>query len=215
MGNVTTNHSRRCVNIGAPPDPVSEPPQLEVDDFVICADGGLDCALSWGIMPDLTVGDYDSLQEPERLSAYEHVTLPVEKDDTDTMAAVKIALSRGYRDFLLLNCAGGRLDHTFANLTALLYLQRHGAVGVLVDGNCRAQVLGEGRISLQECCGCGLSLFPFGCQQAVVSGEGVFYALDSLALQADFPLGVSNEVVSDSAWISVEQGTLLMVLEKK
>lgn len=216
MGDIN-DHNRlgRCVIIGAAPNPSRQAPTLNPSDFVICADGGLDCAILWGITPDLTVGDYDSLQNQQRLSLYHHVTLPVEKDDTDTMAAIKIALSRGYRDFLLLNCTGGRLDHTFANLTALLFLQNNHAAGTLIDGTCTAQVIGIGHYELGQHCGDGLSLFPIGCSQAIVSGEGVFYSLDALCLQSDFPLGVSNQITSNSAWIEVQQGTVLMILEKK
>ena len=182
-------------------------------DCVIAADGGYQILLERGVTMDLVVGDFDSIGfRPDHPNV---VDLPVEKDDTDTMAAIKIALARGYRDFLLLNCAGGRLDHTYANLTALCYLQSHNARGTLIDGNCAAQVIGKGRIVLNHRCGDGLSLFPIGCRQAVVSGEGVLYPLRSLCLQADFPLGVSNRIVSDSAWIAVEDGILLIILEKK
>ena len=215
MGNITRQRENRCVIIGAAPNPGPIPPQLQPDDFVICADGGLDFALAWDICPQLAVGDYDSLQNPGLLAKTEHVTLPREKDDTDTMAAVKIGLERGFRRFLLLNCTGGRLDHTFANLTVLMYLQQHGATGLLRDGNCTAQVCGEGHIPLKQRKGDGLSLFPFGCPEVTVSGEGVFYPLRSLRLRADFPHGVSNEIVADSAWVEVEQGTVLMICEKK
>lgn len=216
MGNLIVDPpARRCVIIGAAPNPDLPVKLLRPEDFIICADGGLDHALRQGITPDLTVGDYDSLQNANRLASLEHVTLPVEKDDTDTMAAIKIALERGFRDFLLLNCAGGRLDHTYANLTALFYLQRHHAEGLLIDGSCTAQILENERVELSERCGEGLSLFPFGCQQAVVSGEGVYYPLRSQCLQAGFPLGVSNRIVSDSAWIAVEEGTILMISEKR
>ena len=216
MENLNCNSPvQRCVIIGAAPNPQWQADLILPEDFVICADGGLSYALNSGIQPNLTVGDYDSLENTEQLAEREHVTLPVEKDDTDTMAAIKIALARGYRDFLLLNCAGGRLDHTYANLTALCYLQSHNARGTLIDGNCAAQVIGKGRIVLNHRCGDGLSLFPIGCRQAVVSGEGVLYSLRSLCLQADFPLGVSNRIVSDSAWIAVEDGILLIILEKK
>ena len=216
MGNLNCNSpAPRCVIIGAAPNLHWPADLILPEDFVICADGGLDYALRSGIKPDLTVGDYDSLENLKQLAEQEHVTLPVEKDDTDTMAAIKIALARGYRDFLLLNCTGGRLDHTYANLTALCYLQHHNANGTLIDGNCAAQVIGKGRVALNHQCGDGLSLFPLGCRQAVVSGEGVLYQLRSLCLQADFPLGVSNRIVSDSAWIAVEEGTVLMISEKK
>lgn len=205
----------RCVVIGASPQDCALRESLAADDFVICADGGLQRALAWGIRPNLVVGDYDSLETADILNDYEHLTLPVQKDDTDTVAAVKLALSRGFRDFLFLGCTGGRLDHTFANLTVLLYLHRRGAAGVLVDGNMEARILGAGRWELSGKMGALLSLFPFGTETATVRGDGVLYELDSLCLQVDFPLGVSNQIISDSAWIEVLQGTILMISEKR
>ena len=93
---------------------------LRPDDFAVYCDCGLDHMEGLGLAPGLIVGDFDSHPAPDL--AAETITLPREKDDTDTVYAVKEALRRGYEDFLLLGAIGGRLDHTLANIQLLILL---------------------------------------------------------------------------------------------
>ena len=95
-------------------------------DLVIAADAGFRICRKLGITPDLLMGDFDSMEAPKDFAHL--IRAPVEKDDTDTMLAVKEGLRQGCTDFLLYGGTGGeRLDHTLANFQALLYLRRHGA----------------------------------------------------------------------------------------
>ena len=105
------------------------------DDVVVAADGGLSHLQARGITPTLTVGDFDSLGTSP--SGENVMTFPVEKDDTDTMLAVKILWERGVREFRLLAGTGGRSDHTLANLQTLLWVARRGGRAVLCgEGEC-------------------------------------------------------------------------------
>ena len=80
-----------CILIGASPE-ATLPPQFTVgNSAVICADGGYDRAVSWGLHPDLVIGDFDSAHKlPEE--PIPMIRLPQEKDDTDLLAAVKVAM---------------------------------------------------------------------------------------------------------------------------
>ena len=101
-------------------------------DLVIAADAGYRVCQTAGVVPDVILGDFDSMEAPK--AGDRIVRLPVEKDDTDTLAAVKLGLERGCTDFYLYGGTGGkRLDHTLANLQTLLYLRRRGARGYLYD----------------------------------------------------------------------------------
>ena len=102
----------------------------EAGDLVIAADAGYRVCQQEGLVPDVILGDFDSMEAPD---AGERVCrLPVEKDDTDTLAAVKLGLERECTDFWIYGGTGGkRLDHTLANLQTLLYLRRRGARGFL------------------------------------------------------------------------------------
>ena len=99
-------------------------------DLLIAADGGYRAVCDAGMRPDLIVGDFDSLGGVPTDAPV--IRCPVEKDDTDTMIAIKEGLARGYQRFQIYGGLGGRLDHTIANLHALAYLADHGARGRLV-----------------------------------------------------------------------------------
>lgn len=186
---------------------------LEEAPYVICADGGLDLARRCGIRPDLIVGDFDSLQGSFPADV-ECVRLPVMKDDTDTMAAVKIALERGYESITLAGVLGGRLDHTFANFCVLQFIQQQGGKGQMADEATRVFYLSGGKLTLRQLKGKTVSVFPFACHRCVVSYTGLLYPLTKHALYTDVsPMGVSNEITEEEATILVHEGNaLIMVL---
>lgn len=206
---------KKCVVIGSVP--VANLNAVEdagrENCFVICADGGLDNALRFGVTPDLVIGDFDSVKSnlSERV---ETIRLKVEKNDTDTMAAVREGLRRGYREFILTGVLGGeRFDHSIANLCVLSYLCHQGCKAALWDGNCRAFLIrDEGGITLTGLAGKTVSVFPFGCAACSVSYTGMKYPLTRKTLTADFPLGVSNQVEDDSARIVVHSGEALVLI---
>lgn len=181
--------------------------------YVICADGGLDGAVKFGIRPDLLIGDFDSVEHslPDDV---ETIRLKVEKDDTDSMAAVREGIRRGYRDFVLTGVLGGkRFDHSYANLCVLSFLCRQACRAVIWDGNCRAFLIRERSLTLTGMQNSIVSVFPFGCDSCSVSYIGMQYPLTQHVLQADFPLGVSNRILADSARISVHSGDALILVQ--
>ena len=75
------------------------------DDYIICADGGYDIANVCGIIPDLLIGDFDSIRAlPQNVKT---ITLPVEKDVTDTVAAFNEGVKAGFKSFVLFGGTGG------------------------------------------------------------------------------------------------------------
>ena len=106
---------------------------LTSKDLVIAADGGYDYLIRLGLRADVVLGDFDSVTSPDLWddAICEKLTYPPEKDDTDMMLAIKLGLSRGYREFAIYGGLGGRLDHTIANIQSLTYLAGEGAAGIL------------------------------------------------------------------------------------
>ena len=96
-------------------------------DLVLAADGGYRALYSLGYMPDLLLGDFDSLGDLPLPPDLPVLRFPVRKDDTDTGLALRHGLDRGYRDFALYGCAGGRVDHLLANLQSMARVSRLGA----------------------------------------------------------------------------------------
>jgi thiamine pyrophosphokinase len=184
----------------------SHPLRPAPGDLVIAADGGY--AQLLGVSADLVVGDFDSLgYVPEGETVVRH---PVRKDDTDAMLAARIGLERGYRAFILYGGAGGRLDHTVANVQTLAFLRGAGA---------RAALLGEGETivllqneTLRFRAGLSgiVSAFAYGAVAAGVYETGLVYPLTNATLTDDNPLGVSNEFTGEAAEISVRSGRLLV-----
>lgn len=184
---------------------------------VIAADGGYEHLPFLGIEPMAIVGDFDSL-EPGTPRKYPCISYPPEKDDTDTMLAIKLGLERGYEQFIMIGALGGRIDHAFANLTALSFLRNHDAYGVILDDENAVFMLSTGesyspaKDDLLRDYDEYISIFPFGAECATVSEEGVKYPLDTYELSADFPLGVSNRITEpEICKITVHAGKILVI----
>ncbi|MEE1439802.1 MAG: thiamine diphosphokinase [Christensenellales bacterium] len=96
-------------------------------DLVLAADGGYRALCSLGYTPDLLLGDFDSLGDLPLPPDLPVLRFPARKDDTDTGLALRHGLDRGYRDFALYGCAGGRVDHLLANLQSMARVSRLGA----------------------------------------------------------------------------------------
>ena len=185
---------------------------MEPEDFVIAADGGLRHTEMLGIVPDVILGDFDSLG---RVPAGANV-FPVEKDDTDAMLAVRRGLSLGFRGFLLYGSLDGpRLDHTVANFQTLQYLADRDAWGCLAGRDCLVTVVKNGSLRFPEGCSGTLSVFCLGPDARGVTLEGVYYPLEKGTLTPGFPLGVSNHFTGEPAEISVKDGSLLVIWEGK
>ncbi len=200
--------AKRCLIISggdfcpiAPPGP---------DDFVIACDRGYSYALHCGVRPDLVVSDFDSYSgkiDPE----IPLLQLPAEKDDTDTMRAIRYAAEQGFEAVHLVCALGGRLDHSLANLQSLVFAQCRGLSASLEDGDNFVCTLRNGERSFPRREGWAFSVFAALERCEGVSIRGAKYPLDRAALTGSFPLGVSNEWASPEICVRVEDGILLIV----
>ena len=186
--------------------PVEKPQE---GDYVIAADGGYRHTQALGITPDVILGDFDSLGfVPEGAEVF-----PVEKDDTDTMLAVRHGLAKGYDQFSIYGgMEGARLDHTIANLQTLLYLEAQGALGYLFGKRQIATVVSNDILHIPANQGT-VSVFAMG-GDAVVTIKGLQYEGDDIVLSPNFPLGVSNHGIGKKATITVTEGTILVIYDR-
>ena len=176
-------------------------------DYQIAADAGLLLCQKLGIEPDLVIGDFDSMPQPENEPT---VRVPVEKDDTDTMLAIKYGLKEGYRTFHLYGGTGGRPDHTLATLQALGFLAQAGATGYLYGKSYLFTALRNGSLTLPARKEGIFSLFCLGQEAQGVSIHGAQYPLDRVPVSPFFPIGVSNHFQGNPVTIQVETGCLLI-----
>lgn len=187
--------------------PQGKPFSPQAGDLVIAADAGY--RQLGGVKPDYVVGDFDSLGfEPEGERILRH---PAEKDDTDTLLAVKLGLSLGYRAFVLLGGVGGRLDHTLANIQTLAYLQSHAAKACLIGDTETIAIIEHATLRFRAGLSGIVSVFAYGERASGVYERGLAYPLTDATLTDDFPLGVSNAFTGEPAEVSVERGRLLVL----
>ena len=181
------------------------------DSFIIAADKGYVQLLQRGVVPDLTVGDFDSLGFVPQTDAL--VRHPVRKDDTDMMLAVREGLQRGFTRFLLYGGLGGRLDHTLANIQTLAFLRDHGARGVLYGDGTAVTLLHNESVRLPAKESGTLSVFSFGEKADGVTERGLSFDAQDICVTNAFPIGVSNAFCGKEAEITVRNGTLLLLWE--
>lgn len=188
------------------------PERPDKDTPVVAADSGLDNARALGLEVSAVVGDYDSLgHAPDVPDGVEVITLPTEKDVTDTQLAVEYALQKGAREITLIGGLGGRLDHTLSNLAILEDALDKRVRITIADGQNRVRLLRNDSTILPHSGYTYVSLLALDPLCKGVEIEGVKYPLKNAKLSRTFGYAVSNEIVGNCCFIAVRKGTLLIV----
>ena len=179
------------------------------DDYIVFCDSGLKHIDSLGVKPNLIVGDFDSHDNPNL--EVETIVLPCEKDDTDTVFAVKEALKRGFNEFLLIGVIGARLDHTLGNVSILMYLDSLSKKGVIIDDYSEMEIVSKEPAFIEDSFAYFSLINVSGKAKGVVI-ENAKYPLDNAEITCEYQYGISNEVIKgEIAKVSVSDGQLLLV----
>jgi thiamine pyrophosphokinase len=187
---------------------------LQKEDYIICADGGTRHALALNIRPDLIIGDMDSAEKGDLQNLKEaEVSIelfPHDKNETDLELALQRAIELNPTQIVIIAGLGGRLDQTLANITLLTDPKLADFDVRLDDGVeeifvCRDQVQVYGRS------GDLVSLIPWGGGVSEVHTRNLKWPLHKETLYPDKTRGVSNEMLGESASISIGSGLLLVV----
>lgn len=185
---------------------------LSAEDYYIFCDCGLRHSEGLGVEPDLIVGDFDS--HPNPCLDIETIVLPVEKDDTDTVFAVKEAAKRGFEDFLILGAVGQRLDHTLGNVSILKMLFDMGKNAVIVDDYTEMTVVGKEPQYVDDCFPYFSLINIFG-NATGISVKNAKYPLENAVITCDYQYGISNRALKGKrAEVSVDNGCLLLLKVK-
>ena len=185
---------------------------LYADDYIIFCDSGLRHMDKLRVKPSLIVGDFDSHENPH-LDA-ETIVLPCEKDDTDTVYAVKEAVQRGFDTFLLIGVVGGRLDHTLGNVSILLYLDSIGRKGTIIDDFSEMEIVSSSPVYISDRYSF-FSLLNITGRAKGISIQNAKYPLVDAEITCEYQYAVSNEVISgQTAEVSVQNGKLLLIKDR-
>lgn len=187
---------------------------LKDADMVICADGGANHAYRMKLKPHLIVGDLDSIKE-EVLEFYEKEGVRIEKyppmkDETDTQLAMLKAIELGATDVTFIGVIGERFDHSYANLSLLLYLLNRNIKGKIVNEMNEIYLINK-FIEVEGKKGELLSLLPYSKEVKGIYTKGLFYGLSGQSMDLEMPYGISNVFTEDKATIEIEEGLLLVI----
>lgn len=189
-------------------------------DFVISADAGAERLLEWGIVPDLAVGDFDTARPEVMRELNRHGVklepLPTAKNETDLHYALARAVQHDPDEIVILGALGGaRFDHMLANIGLLEWLAGQGISAVMHHRHNRMRLLqGPGTIRFQKSHFTYVSLIPVTREVNGIVTDGLKYPLRSETLYRGLTRGISNEMESEEAVVTIEWGKLLIVESK-
>ena len=183
--------------------------KIKDDDIIICADGGYDALVYTGIVPDIIIGDFDSLKTsiPKEIKSIKY---PTEKDKTDLEICVDYALKENCDTVFILGALGGRIDHTIGALGVLKYTLEHGADAMILTGKSRIYLVDK-EIEIAREKFDYVSLIPCSDKVSGISTLGLKYELNNRTLHKSSSLGISNEFFNNTAKIRVEEGLLYVI----
>ena len=178
---------------------------------VVAADSGYDLAWNLSYLPDVIVGDMDSVVHKEEL---DHVpeerkmVWPKDKDETDTELALRLLWGEGYRKIAVIGGGGGRLDHTIGILSLF---EREMRPSVWLTDR-EMVILVEDKFSIQTELGETVSVFPLGEKAEGLRSEGLKWSLNGLSWSRG-DMGISNKTVLRHISLEVKKGKILVILE--
>jgi len=184
------------------------------DPFIICADGAARYAAYFDIVPDMIVGDMDSIEE-EMLNdlvqrGSEVHMYRTDKDETDTQLALQHAIDMEPREILIFGALGGRIDHSLANISLLVMAADEGVPAKIVDESCELFAV-KNSCEIKGEKGGTVSLLPLSSEVTGITIRGFEYPLADGVMRVGTPYGISNRLSGPEGHISIASGCLLIV----
>jgi thiamine pyrophosphokinase len=199
-------------------DPGAARAIVEPEDVIIAADGGARHALELGVIPNAIIGDFDSLSEAEvRVFSDMGVHIlrfPTSKDETDLELALTHAVRAGHRPIVIIGAYGGRLDQAIGNIN-LLSDPEFIDSDVRIDDGITEAFFVAAKASIQGKAGDTVSLIPWGNSAEGVSTDGLVYPLNKETLLPYRTRSISNQMLAETARVSLKRGLLLCVHIRK
>lgn len=187
---------------------------LQSDDYLIAVDGGYEYLKPLDRVPDLLVGDLDSIlpQDTHRLQAAgtEVLQYPVDKDETDLELALHLTVEKGFKLIRVIAALGGRIDQTLGNIFLLTSPRLEGCDVRLVSGSEEIFLI-RSQVQIVGTPGDTVSLLPIGNPVIGVTTQGLKYPLHAETLYPNKTRGISNSLLAGEAKIQIETGLLLCV----
>ena len=184
-------------------------------DFIIGADGGCNHLYKMNIMPNYVVGDLDSIDE-KLIEYYKESNVilkkyPTHKDETDSEICLYIAKDLNAKSVDFIGILGGRIDHTLANIGLLLNSKNMNIFTRILSSEEEIIVLKDEEFMLKGKKGNTVSIVSIDGEAQGINLDKFEYPLNDGKIGYLSPLGISNVMVEDNAYIKVNKGSLLVI----
>lgn len=192
--------------------------EIREDDMIIAADRGALFLIEHGIQPHISVGDFDSINEEERIivsnNSIRFITCdPVHKDLTDTEMAFETALDYEPSHILMLGATGTRMDHTLANVHIMVRAMQH-HISCAIQDKHNYMTLTTSKAVVEHRDYKYVSLLPLTHEVTGITLDGFMYPLDQATIRMGQSLGVSNQLLGSSGTVTIDSGLLLIIQSK-
>lgn len=193
--------------------------EKEKYSYIIAVDGGVEYAKEMGILPNLIVGDFDTLDrvvlQEYKEKGIEHIVYPEEKDYTDSHLAVEIAINKQPSKITMVAGTGSRMDHTLGNIGLLFMALKQGITMEIVDQKNKICMIDkEHSIKREMLFGKYISLLPYTECVSGITLDGFRYPLKNETLSLGQSRGISNELEAEEGKITIKTGILLVIESK-
>ncbi len=190
------------------------------EQCVIAVDRGVEFLYYHKIVPDYIVGDFDSAREEIRDYYKNETNVPIReynpvKDASDTEIAIRLAMTLGCKEMVILGATGGRIDHLWANVQSLMIPYKAGITAKILDSQNQITIIGGGETHIRrsESFGEYFSVFPLGEEVFGFNISGAKYPLRNHTLTPYNSLCVSNQIAEgeDEAVVSFPSGQVILM----
>jgi len=186
-------------------------------DLLIAADGGLTHMQALGFVPDLLIGDLDSVTDDQvnwaQSKGARVMKFPMDKDETDLELALHEAVNSGCKRITITAAMGGRFDQTLSNIY-LLNLPVLNGIDARIDDGLQEVILVRRAAEVCGTPGDIISLLPLSPIVRGITTNGLKYPLADESLIFYRSRGLSNVMLTDQASVSIVDGVLLCVHQR-
>lgn len=187
-------------------------------DIIICADGGARHLRALNLIPDLLLGDFDSINKEDynyyREKDVKILKFPEDKDYTDTELAIEEAFTYGASEITLIGATGGRLDHTLANVFLLKKILEKGIIGKIITGSDEL-ILTKDYARINGNSSDKLTILALDKEVIGVTTVGLLYQLKDETLYCGSSRGVSNSFIANFGEVFVKKGILMIIKSRE
>ncbi|MEK4249941.1 thiamine diphosphokinase [Paenibacillus sp. FSL W7-1287] len=190
-------------------------PYIKEANYVIGADRGAQFLIEHGIVPNISLGDFDSVSS-EQVTTIQRNSKQfigfdaIDKDYTDSQLAYMHALEQKPNKIIFVGALGSRYDHSLASIQLLELSLKYNIPSMIIDQHNTIQLMND-TLNVSRNGYRYVSLIPYSEEVTGITLHGFKYPLTDATLTKGHSIGISNELLTDQATVSIKSGKLLVI----